>query len=129
MPDENIAQSRRIVLSGLAAGVLAPDTAISFVDDAGNTVQRAVVDVDGSCEVHENALSSAQEVHVGPINVSLRAQQLRALIDTQNTLDVAALLRAGFVPEAPVKKRGIAGGKVAIPPADMHKWEHDPKDR
>jgi hypothetical protein len=122
MPDEKIAQSRKIVLSGLAAGGLAPDTTISFLDDAGNMLERAVVDVDGSCEVHENALSSAQEVHVGPINVSLQAQQLRALIDTENTLDVAALLRAGSVPEAPVKKRGIA-----VPPEDLVGWEHDPK--
>jgi hypothetical protein len=128
MPDGNIAQSRRIVLSGLAAAGLAPDTTISFLDDAGNTFERAVVDVDGGCEVHEDALSLAQEVHVGPINVSLRTQPLRALTETENALDVAALLRAGSVPESPVKKRGIASSTVAIPPADMHSWEHDRKD-
>jgi hypothetical protein len=116
MPDDNIAQSRKIMLSGRAAGGLAPDTAISFVDDAGNTLPRAGVDVDGRCEVHETAPSSAKEVPVESINVSLRAQQLPALVETENALDVAARLRAGSVAEAPVEKRGMT-------------WDHDRKRR
>jgi hypothetical protein len=116
MPDDNIAQSRKIMPSGRVAEGLAPDTAISFVDDAGNTLPRAGVDVDGCCAVHETAPSSANEVPVGQINVSNGPQQLPALVETENALDVPGRLRAGSVAEAPVEKRGMT-------------WDHDRKRR
>jgi hypothetical protein len=117
MPKEDSAPSRRIMLSGLAAGALTPDTAISLVDDAGSTLP-------ASCRQCGWQLRGARERTVlgarGPLRAGQREphQQLRTLIGTENTSDIAALLRAASVPEAPVKKRGIA-----------HLGEHDRKDR
>jgi hypothetical protein len=110
--------SRRIVRSGLAPGGPASETAITLVDDAGNTLQSARVDEDGSCALAEEALASAQEVVFGPINVGIRAQQFRALLESEDPVDVAALL-AGF---APATRRGMAG--IASPDAMGHPRSH-----
>ena len=100
MPTEDKTPSRGIVLSGLAAGGSASRTAISLVDDAGNTLHEALINEDGSCELPEDMLASAQEVFLGPIDVSVRADRFRDLLQTGDVIDVAALF-AGPGPEAP----------------------------
>jgi hypothetical protein len=86
MPPDTTA-SRRIALSVLREST----TAITLVDDAGNTLDDAFVVEDGSCELSREALASAKEVLVA-INVTLPAREFREMLDTEATLDVAALL-------------------------------------
>jgi hypothetical protein len=86
MPPDTTA-SRRIALSVQREST----TAITLVDDAGNTLDDAFVVEDGSCELSLEALASAKEVLVA-INVTLPAREFRELLDTEATLDVGALL-------------------------------------
>jgi hypothetical protein len=111
MPTED--SSRRIVLSNFAPGGPASETAISLVDDAGETLQSAPVDADGSCVLAEEALAAAKQVFLGPINVGVHASQFRALLESEDTLDVAALL-AGPASGGP-ERRGMAPGLRSIP--------------
>jgi hypothetical protein len=94
MPAEDATPRRRIVLSGLGAEALTSEMAISLVDEAGNTLSRAPVHEDGSCELPEEALAAADEVLLEPARASVDAHHFRRLIET-NTLDVNALLPAG----------------------------------
>jgi hypothetical protein len=94
MPAEDTSAFRRIVLSGVGAGAPTSEMAISFVDKAGDTLSRAVVNADGSCELPEEALAAADRVLLEPAQASLEGDQFRRLIET-DTLDVAAVLAAG----------------------------------
>jgi hypothetical protein len=80
------------MLNGRGAGTRMSKMAISLVDKAGNTLQRALVNDDGSCELSEEALSSAQVVSLEPLDMSLRAHEFRRLVDIGDVIDVAALL-------------------------------------
>jgi hypothetical protein len=87
---DNAAPFRRIMLSGLAAGESASEAAISLLDDTGNTLQRAPVNEDGSCDLSEDALTAAQLV-LFQHNVSVPAEKFRGLLETTDTIDLAAL--------------------------------------
>jgi uncharacterized protein YfaS (alpha-2-macroglobulin family) len=97
MPTQDTTPSRRIVLSGLAAGTPISEMAISLLDEAGNALARASVREDGSVELPEKALASASEVLFEPDDLVLKADRFRELIemDTLDTLDVTALGVAG----------------------------------
>jgi hypothetical protein len=88
----------QIVVSGLVAVGDASETAISLVDDAGETLHSAVINPDGSCELPYAALASAREVVLGPINVGLEADEFRRLVDTDGRLDLAAFLAQSAEP-------------------------------
>jgi hypothetical protein len=94
MPRQDTTPSRRIVFS-LAAEAPTSEMAISLVDEPGNTLDRASVNEDGSCELSEEALASAHGVNFEPVNVLVEADRFRELIDTEEPVDVTALLEAG----------------------------------
>jgi hypothetical protein len=90
MPTES--GSRTVVLRGLAPGGPKSETAINLVDCDGKTIQSAPVHEDGSCVLAEEALAAAEEVFLGPIELGFRAHPFRALLEMEDSVDLAALL-------------------------------------
>jgi hypothetical protein len=87
--------------------------AISLVDRAGNTLNRASVDVDGGCELPQEALASAHEVIFEPIGVVIAADRLRKLIETEQPVDVTALPAATGQPaNSPGPRRQAVAGPL-----------------
>lgn len=107
MPAKDATPSRRIVLSGLGAEAPTSEMAISFVDKRGRTLNRASVNADGSCELCEEALASADGVLLEPAQAALEADAFRRLIET-DILDVTPLL-ARWCPPKPSRDPGPRG--------------------
>lgn len=116
-PALDSAPSRRIVLSGLPANAAASEMAIRLVDRAGNTLNRASVNDDGSCELPQQALASAHEVIFEPVGVAIAADQFRKLIETEQPVDVTVLLPATG---QPANSAGPRPQAVAGPLPDHH---------
>jgi hypothetical protein len=87
--------------------------AISLIDKAGGLLDRAFVNQDGSCELSERALASADGIVVEPGSIFVDGNRFRQLVDTEGPVDVTALLAAG-VKRASL--RGHASGNHPGPP-------------
>jgi hypothetical protein len=95
MPVQNTPSSRkRIVLSGLIEGSPKLDIAIDMVTIAS-------VNEDGSCDLSEAALASAEWVRFKPINVQVEADQFHQLIETEEPIDVTLFKTPSCAPHKP----------------------------
>jgi hypothetical protein len=99
-------------VSGFAAGEAASAPAISLLDEAGDTLHRALVNEDGSCELSEEALASAHDVLVGPVTVTLRAHEFRGLVAAEGIIDVTA--RRAKPAHETLAPAALAGARMAI---------------
>jgi hypothetical protein len=89
---DNAAPCRTIMLTGLAAGRAVSETAISLLDDKSETLQKAPINEDGSCDLSVEALTAAHQVVLQPDNASVPAERLRWLLQTTDTIDVDHLV-------------------------------------
>jgi hypothetical protein len=116
MPAQNAIPSRRIVISGLVAESPASEIAVSLVDEAGNTLNRVLVNEDGSCELPTEALASAERVRFEPIGVVVEADQFRKLIETGDLLDLTVLLAASDQPPSLRRAASVCRHRPKPPP-------------
>lgn len=92
--------TQKIIVSGLAAGEPQTETAIILFDESGTTLEKALIEDDGCCELSEDALARATAMAITPVGLGIEVENVRSLVSSDGYIDIGALLYGGPEPFA-----------------------------